>query len=332
MAAATTGNTGLDGRSQKLLIPRNVREEICREKKSYLNRVESREKERSYRRRSAVKKSVQNFLPSADKNSNPLFDDTEEQAWAGIEPSHGRAPKQSKTHRKSPNLISSFFLTPKQRKRERAIRNKEKLERRRAKEAAQIPQFIIHSGVSAVPLDESLSDLPSTDRTASIESSLGSGIEVGNFRAESVGTSSTTFSSAASKAKHNGSSSWKNKSRCWKKKTIPEDRPSDQILGIKELIELLPCDEEEADGNSAIVDVECRDNSSSAIHYIQEADWAGLDWNDLLLPSSKNSLHRQQFRRASCGGGTPTVTEDAAGTSRTKRGRRASCSFFREAF
>jgi hypothetical protein len=331
---STAQNTRIDGRSHQLVIPKNPREEACREvkpKKSYLKR-ENPEKERSDRRRNLIEQSVQNFLPPTDKPLlvKELHDDS---ALHSPQSPSGRGTGRAKGQRKGSNFISSLFLTPRNRKREKVLREKGKRKNNQRKRAP-IPEVIFHFGEDIVPLDESLSDFPATDKTASTESSSGSEPVQRTFQSEStannVPTTANRFKSALK------SPSWRNNGRrsSWVNKSIPEDGPPEGCLGIQDMIEQLPIEKKLVESNQLPSD-EDHNHSTTALHYIDGTDWAGLEWSALLPPSPNNVRQKasRRMRRASYSGGTQNAVDYAAAVaSRTKRkpkmGRRASCSAF----
>lgn len=307
----------------------------------YLKRGEDLEKEQSDRRRGVVESSFQNFLPLPAENvDNPVLEDGKENLISGCSPPASRGLKQPTSRQKSSNFISSLFLSPRQRQRKKEMKDIKKRERRKhlkeQEDSFPIPTVIASSAIIHVPLDESLSDIPSTHQTVSTESSSGVGKMLEEeFPSDSSRLATSIYANTAGKVNRRKSPSWRSKSNTsWRKNPIPEDRPSNHAIGIEELIEQLPTDQREVD-TTCIVCNKDQNNSSTAIQYIDDSDWASLEWNALLPPSPNTTRPRgaRRNRRASYSGGTNKSVKVTAllsprTKSRQKMGRRLSCSGF----
>lgn len=258
--------------------------------KSYLNRPDPVRQESQAQRRSLIKKSLQAFLANDAKQSTPT--DTH--------------PEHRSTQRldRSPNCISSMFLSPRQKQRAKALKKKKKEQNGRYhsnKKNRKVSRSTISPEKSnRTDLKEYLSD---TEKSLMMTTILGVGLFASKTkelpRNDVIEGCSTLQSASQAKTKDVLTSPLSPRKllsprRSPRKVVISKNGSATVDEGSSTvIIEQLPFADEFLDNKQ--IDHEENLHGSIAIDYIDGADWANLEWN-AILPSNECNASMHSFR------------------------------------
>ena len=319
--------------------------------KSYLNRPDPVRQQSQARRRNLIKKSLQAFLAGDDKTSNSVQNNSNKD----------RSVTRSRERNRNPNCISSIFLSPRQKQRAKARKEKQKDKDRATK--------INRKAVTSTRKEEETTESKIIDLNGKLSESQETvlTVTVGNSSFDSIRLEPSQLKAD----EKNESGKLKSPLRTTKKKmkkygfTLPLSprkllspgrKPRTVVLsedGMAKtdarssatIIQRLPIADEVFENSQICFGNEEDLLRSPAMNYIDETDWAQLEWNAILPPgpddynasmrSSRSEMPRRRgsmthnmktTRRASCSGSLHhdrAQPNEHSRSARSPRGKRA---------